>query len=300
MQVQEPHHSFQGATGHNETTLGSGATLGSGTAPNGLVLVDKPTGPSSFSVVRHIGRGLGGDASTRKVKAGHAGTLDPAASGLLLVLVGPATRLAQYLVGLDKRYRTEIQLGVTTTTGDAEGELLAEGPVRSTQHLAEELVGAIELPVPAASAVKIDGERAYRRLRRGEHVEMPTRRSTIHALEVIARLDDRVTLDLFVSSGTYVRAIAQHLGGHCLSIRRLAAGPFNVSDADPTTVLPPADALAFLQHIEVDAAGAAALRNGRTLPNDGEGTARALHAGQLVAVVRLDGNVAQPATVIAP
>jgi tRNA pseudouridine55 synthase len=120
----------------------------------GLVLVDKPAGPSSFDVVKRL-RGR------YAVKAGHAGTLDPLASGLLLCLLGPSTRLARYLVGLDKRYLTEIRLGLVTTTGDGEGEIEEETEVVSREAV-EALVGEIELTVPQASAVKIAGERAYR------------------------------------------------------------------------------------------------------------------------------------------
>ena len=125
----------------------------------GLVLVDKPIGPSSFAVVKRL-RVIYG------LKAGHAGTLDPFASGLLLVLLGRATRLAQYLVGLDKRYETEIRLGARTTTGDPEGEELEETEIATREQI-EALRGEIELPVPAASAVKIAGERAYRIARAG-------------------------------------------------------------------------------------------------------------------------------------
>jgi tRNA pseudouridine55 synthase len=125
----------------------------------GLVLVDKPAGPSSFAVVRELRSRYG-------VKAGHAGTLDPLASGLLLVLLGPATRLARYLVGLDKRYETEIRLGLRTTTGDGEGEVLEETAIARLEDI-EALEGEVELRVPQASAVKIDGERAYKLQRRG-------------------------------------------------------------------------------------------------------------------------------------
>jgi tRNA pseudouridine55 synthase len=265
----------------------------------GLVLVDKPIGPSSFSVVAETARALNAPDAKRRLKAGHAGTLDPAASGLLLVLVGRATRLAQYLVGVDKRYRTEIQLGMTTTTGDAEGEQLDEGPACSTSDLGERLVGEIELPVPAASAVKIDGERAYKRLRRGEDFEMPLRISTIRSLDLVEQTDARVTLELLVSSGTYIRAIAHHLGGHCLSIRRLSVGPFDVASADSRLILKPAAALPFLPAIDIDEAEAHALRNGRALSAPGSGMARALFRDELVAVVRLADGLAHPETVIA-
>ena len=125
----------------------------------GLVLVDKPAGPSSFAVVRQLRSRYG-------VKAGHAGTLDPLASGLLLVLLGSATRLARYLVGLDKRYATELRLGLRTTTGDGEGEVVEETPLAFVEEI-EALEGEIELRVPQASALKIEGERAYKLQRRG-------------------------------------------------------------------------------------------------------------------------------------
>jgi tRNA pseudouridine55 synthase len=194
----------------------------------GLVLVDKPVGPSSFAVVKRL-RGTYG------LKAGHAGTLDPFASGLLLVLLGRATRLAQYLVGLDKLYETEIRLGSRTTTGDPEGEEFEETEIATREQI-EAMRGEIELPVPAASAVKIDGERAYRLHRRGILVDMPLRRSLVHRLDIVSRTGSdagiiSVVLELHVSSGTYVRAIAHALGGHCTSLRRTAVGPFELAEA---------------------------------------------------------------------
>ena len=154
----------------------------------GLVLVDKPAGPSSFAVVRRLRSRYG-------VKAGHAGTLDPLASGLLLVLLGSSTRLARYLVGLEKRYSTEIRLGLRTTTGDGEGEVVEETPVASLEEI-EALEGELELRVPQASAVRIEGERAYRLHRRGVAVEMPVRRSTIHSAHVVRFSAPLVELDL--------------------------------------------------------------------------------------------------------
>ena len=195
--------------------------------PAGVALVDKPSGPSSFAVVAQIRRVTG-------ARTGHAGTLDPFATGLLLLLSGRATKLTPCLVGLDKRYLTEIDLTSRTSTGDPEGEVLArETPPRERELAArlEGLRGEIELPIPAASAVKIGGERAYRLARRGVEVEMPLRRSTVRALDVIAYTGERVTLDLLVSSGTYVRSIADALGGHCVTLRRTEVGPFSVADA---------------------------------------------------------------------
>jgi tRNA pseudouridine55 synthase len=195
--------------------------------PAGVALVDKPTGPSSFAVVAQIRRITG-------ARTGHAGTLDPFATGLLLLLSGRTTKLASCLVGLDKRYLTDIDLSCRTSTGDPEGEVVERRTPPGEGELGkrlEHLRGEIELPIPAASAVKIGGERAYRLARRGVQVQMPVRRSTVHALEVIAYTGETVTLDLLVSSGTYVRSLAIALGGHCVTLRRTEVGPFSVADA---------------------------------------------------------------------
>lgn len=210
--------------------------------PRGLVLLDKPAGPSSFALVRQLRERTG-------ARAGHAGTLDPFATGLLLVLLGAATKLAGRFVGLDKRYLTEVNLTAATTTGDPEGEVVDEHDAPDRSELERsllELRGQVELPIPAASAVKIDGERAYRLHRRGVVVEMPLRRSTVYELELVGYEGGVALLDLRVSSGTYVRAIAEALGGHCRSLRRTEVGPFDVRDADPERILPPSDALAAL------------------------------------------------------
>ena len=193
--------------------------------PAGVALVDKPSGPSSFAVVAQIRRVTG-------ARTGHAGTLDPFASGLLLLLSGRATKLSPWLVGLDKRYLTEIDLTSRTSTGDPEGEIVERHDPPEELDL-DTWRGEIELPVPAASAVKIGGERAYRLHRRGVVVEMPLRRSTVYALELVARDDTSATLDLRVSSGTYVRSIAHALGGHCRTLRRTEVGPFTIDEAAP-------------------------------------------------------------------
>ena len=195
--------------------------------PAGVALVDKPAGPSSFAIVAQIRRMTG-------ARTGHAGTLDPFATGLLLVLSGRATKIAPCLVGLDKRYLTDVDLRSLTSTGDPEGDVVKthDPPGEAElEQLLEGLRGEIELPIPAASAVKIGGERAYRLARKGIDVEMPVRRSTVHALDVIAYTGEKVTLDLHVSSGTYVRSLAIALGGHCATLRRTAVGPFSVDDA---------------------------------------------------------------------
>jgi tRNA pseudouridine55 synthase len=212
-------------------------------SPSGLLLVDKPEGPSSFVVVSDIRRRTG-------ARTGHAGTLDPFATGLLLVLSGAATKLASCFVGLDKRYVTDVDLSAVTDTGDREGDVVEAREAPSGEEL-ERLVaglrGEIELPVPAASAVKIGGERAYRLHRRGVEVEMPVRRSRVDALDVISYSDGVASLDLRVSSGTYVRAIAAALGGHCATLRRTEVGPFRVEEADPDRIIPPEEALARIE-----------------------------------------------------
>jgi tRNA pseudouridine55 synthase len=205
-----------------------------------LLLVDKPEGPSSFAVVADVRRRTG-------ARTGHAGTLDPFASGLLLVLSGAATKLASCFVGLDKRYVTDLNLRAVTDTGDREGRVIERHDAPSGEELDRRLAGLrgeVELPVPAASAVKIGGERAYRLHRRGVEVDMPVRRSRVDALDVISYSDGVVRLDLRVSSGTYVRAIAAALGGHCLTLRRTEVGPFRVEEADPEQLIPPEEALA--------------------------------------------------------
>ena len=214
-----------------------------GLSPSGLILVDKEAGPSSFAVVARIRRRTG-------ARTGHAGTLDPFATGLLLVLSGKATKLASCFVGLDKRYVTEIDLTARTTTGDPEGEIIERHAAPDQEELEERLErlrGEIELPIPAAAAVKVGGERAYKLARRGVAVDMPLRRSRVHVLDVIAYTGQTVSLDLSVSSGTYIRAIADALGGHCRSLRRTEVGPFHVEEADPERVIPADDALATLE-----------------------------------------------------
>jgi tRNA pseudouridine55 synthase len=211
-------------------------------SPSGLFLIDKAEGPSSFAAVAEVRRRTG-------ARTGHAGALDPFATGLLLVLSGAATKLASCFVGLDKRYLTTVDLTALTGTGDREGEIVerVEAPSgEELEHRLEALRGEVELPIPAASAVKIGGERAYRLHRRGVAVEMPLRRSRVDSLEVISYSDGIARLDLRVSSGTYVRAIAAALGGHCATLRRTEVGPFRVEEADPDRLIPAEDAVARL------------------------------------------------------
>ena len=210
--------------------------------PSGIILVDKPAGPTSFAIVAAVRRKTG-------ARTGHAGTLDPFATGLLLLLSGASTRLQPRFVGLTKRYLTEIDLTARTSTGDVEGERIEEHEAPEPDELEEALAGLrgpVDLPIPAVSAVKIDGERAYALHRRGVAVEMPLRTMHVHELTPGGYADGVVCLDLLVSSGTYVRAIAEALGGHCVALRRTEVGPFSVTEADERRILSPDEALARL------------------------------------------------------
>ena len=211
-------------------------------SPAGLVLYDKPAGPSSFAIVRQLREETG-------ARAGHAGTLDPFATGLLLVLLGSFTKEAQKFVGLDKRYETAIDLSRTTSTGDPEGDVLEEHAAPSLLEIEarlDALRGEVDLKIPAASAVKIGGERAYKLHRRGIALEMPTRRTSVYELELEEYEEPIARLSMRLSSGGYVRAVAEALGGHCVELRRTNVGPFDVTDADPNRILDPESALSAL------------------------------------------------------
>jgi tRNA pseudouridine55 synthase len=211
--------------------------------PSGIILVDKPAGPTSFAIVAAIRRKTG-------ARTGHAGTLDPFATGLLLLLSGASTRLQPRFVGLTKRYETKIDLTARTSTGDIDGERIDERDAPASAELnssLDDLRGAVDLPIPAVSAVKIDGERAYALHRRGVAVEMPVRTMHVHELALGRYTDGVVELNLLVSSGTYIRALAGALGGHCVSLRRTTIGPFRVEEADSERIIPPDEALARLE-----------------------------------------------------
>ena len=218
------------------------ARKGSST-PAGLVLYDKPAGPSSLAIVRQLREQTG-------ARAGHAGTLDPFATGLLLVLLGSFTKEAQQFVGLEKRYLTSVDLAKTTSTGDPEGEVVDEHEAPSLLDLEarlDALRGEVDLKIPAASAVRIGGERAYKLHRRGVAVEMPTRRTSVYQLELEEYAEPIAQLSMRLSSGGYVRAVAEALGGHCVTLRRTNVGPFDVAEADPERIIPPETALSRCQ-----------------------------------------------------
>jgi tRNA pseudouridine55 synthase len=197
---------------------------------NGVLLIDKPVGITSHDVVAAVRRALGG------VKTGHAGTLDPFASGLLLVLVGRATRIQQRLMGLPKRYETIAALGATSSTGDPEGEIVHTGRLPPNPPVLP--TGALRQRPPIHSAVKIGGERAYKRARRGEQFEMPERPITVYRFEQLWREDatqpgeTRAAFLIECSSGTYVRSLIADLhDAYCVELRRTAIGPFGIENA---------------------------------------------------------------------
>ncbi|MGH3347535.1 MAG: tRNA pseudouridine(55) synthase TruB [Nocardioides sp.] len=210
------------------------------TAPSGLVVVDKPGGLTSHDVVGRVRRLAG----TRKV--GHAGTLDPMATGVLVLGVNRATRLLGHLMLTEKAYAATVRLGVSTTTDDAEGEVVATSPTHSLTEDAVRAafatqVGELDQVPSAVSAIKVDGKRAYQRVREGEDVELASRRVTVHELtvhEVRANEAYReVDIEVRCSSGTYIRAIARDVGaalgvgGHLTALRRTAVGPFGLAQA---------------------------------------------------------------------
>jgi tRNA pseudouridine55 synthase len=198
---------------------------------DGVLLIDKPPGISSHDVVAAVRRALGG------VRTGHAGTLDPFASGLLLVLVGRATKSQRRLMELPKRYQTVAQLGALSSTGDIEGEITRTG--RIPPDPPELPLGEVRQRPPIYSAVKIEGERAYKRARRGEQIEMPERIVTVHRFAELWREQaggpqelPRAGYEIECGSGTYVRSLIADLGdAYCLQLRRTAIGPFEVSGA---------------------------------------------------------------------
>jgi tRNA pseudouridine55 synthase len=280
---------------------------------DGLVVVDKPGGMTSHDVVARTRRALG----TRKV--GHAGTLDPMATGVLVLGVNRATRLLGHLMLTEKAYDATIRLGASTTTDDAEGEVVATA---STGHLTEDevrtalgaFVGEIDQKPTAVSAIKVDGKRAYQRVRDGEDVDLPARRVTVHALEVTDVRGADIDVSLRCSSGTYVRAIARDLGaalgvgGHLVALRRTAVGPFDLSVArtledlaDDPSVLPIADAArASFPAVDLGEEDAVHVRVGRplglALPGTGE---HALFApdGSFLALYEPSGAGARPVAV---
>jgi tRNA pseudouridine55 synthase len=279
---------------------------------SGILVIDKPVGPTSHDVVGRLRRLVG----LRRV--GHAGTLDPLASGVLLVGVGRATRLIEYLVGLDKTYETTIRLGQATTTYDAEGEITVEKPVSLTVAAIEAALdafhGRISQRVPPYSAVKQGGQPLYKQARRGAVVDPPQREVTIHAIDLLSFEPPFLTLRIASSSGTYIRSLAHDLGtalgcgGHVTALRRTAVGRFTLTDAVSLDALmpenvadhvwPPEAAVAHLPRLEVGENDAMRLSLGQRLPAPADVPAGDVAAlgpgGRFLGVVVVDGDVIRP------
>jgi tRNA pseudouridine55 synthase len=280
---------------------------------SGLLVIDKPLGPTSHDVVGRVRRLAG----LRRV--GHAGTLDPLASGLLLVGVGRATRFIEYLVGLDKEYETTARLGQATTTYDAEGEVTAERPVTVTAtEIAAALDafrGPIRQRVPPFSAVKRDGQPLYKAARRGAPPEeLPEREVVIHALDLLAYKLPLLTLRVACSSGTYIRSLAHDLGqalgcgGHVAELRRTDVGRFTLADAVALDALTPEDVaghllpaeamVAHLPRLDVDDSEAMRLSLGQrlTAPADAPaGNVAVFGPGErFLGVVEIAGELIRP------
>jgi tRNA pseudouridine55 synthase len=187
-----------------------------------VLLCDKPAGITSHDMVVALRR-------ERGCKAGHAGTLDPFATGLLLVLLGGATRLQRFLVGLPKTYVAVARLGWRSSTGDPDGELTETGQIPPSLELP---TGRVRQRVPMTSAVRVGGERLYRKAQRGETVKTPEREVEVHRAELLANDRGTATYEIECSSGTYVRTLIETLGdAYCAELRRTAVGPFRVEDA---------------------------------------------------------------------
>jgi tRNA pseudouridine55 synthase len=287
------------------------------TAPDGLVVVDKPAGWTSHDVVGRTRR----LARTRKV--GHAGTLDPMATGVLLLGIGRATRLLGHLALTDKQYDATIRLGATTVTDDAEGEVVTTADASGvtdadvTREVAA-LTGAIAQVPSAVSAVKVDGVRSYARVRSGEQVALAPRSVTVSRFEVLARRGDDLVVAVTCSSGTYVRALARDLGaalgvgGHLTALRRTRVGPFDLAQARTLEQLEPAfdEAVVPLDHAvaesfprrDLDADEALALSYGKKLaPTGVPGVVGAFDPeGRCVALVEDVAGQARPTVVFRP
>ncbi len=274
--------------------------------------MDKHAGPTSHDIVRDVRRRM-----PRGTKVGHAGTLDPFATGLLVILSGRATRLADRISSRQKSYRAVIQLGQRSETGDPEGPITAGGPLPSAQDLDNAIahIGQrTRQQVPAYSAVRVDGERLYQRVRRGETVALPERDMEISHCELVAASLDAglVTLDITVSKGTYIRQIAVDLGeilgcgAYCAQLRRTAVGPLLVDNAIPVARVPYDEPIALtslitdIPHYLIGDASADGIVHGRAIALDGPNGEGALISdhGQLIAIARIQDEMAFPTTVL--
>ena len=275
---------------------------------SGVLVVDKPVGMTSHDVVQTIRRGTG------IRRAGHTGTLDPRASGVLVILVGPAVRLSEYVSASDKRYQATIRLGQSTTTYDSEGEMTHEAVNLDTldemafEEILQNFVGEIEQVPPAYSAVKVQGKKAYERARNGETVELEPRKINVYSLELLEWAPPETVIDVFCSSGTYVRSLANDLGerlgvgAHLVGLRRTKSGRFTLRDAVSLRrlreafqigdwaqfLIPAAEALGDWPAVELSSEEVDLVRHGHRIDAEegADGWARAItDQGDLVALI---------------
>jgi len=284
---------------------------------SGVLVVDKPTGLTSHDVVQIIRRGTG------IRRAGHTGTLDPRASGVLVILIGPAVRLSEYVSASDKRYQATIRLGTSTDTYDSEGDIVSTASLKAVEDVTEEqfnailqtYIGEIEQVPPPYSAVKVKGRKAYDMAREGEEVDLLPRKISVYSLEVLEWAPPEAVIDVYCSSGTYVRSLANDLGkslgtgAYLVGLRRTKSGRFTLRDAVPLRrlqeafdagnwyrfLIPAAEALADWPMIELDADEVELVRHGHRLParpDNIKGIARGVsQQGDLVALMELDEAV---------
>jgi tRNA pseudouridine55 synthase len=262
---------------------------------DGVLLRAKPAGVTSHDVVAEVRRSL-----PRGTKVGHAGTLDPFATGLLLILVGRATRAQRFLMELPKTYRAVARLGWTSTTGDRDGELVETGRIPESLEIT---VGPQMQTPPPYSAVKVAGRRAYELARAGETPDLKARPVTVYRAGLLWNEADRAGYEIECSSGTYVRSLVTDLGdAYCEELERTAIGPFRLADADPEHLVPLHDALAFMPERLLSAEEAAAVRHGRRVSASGAGAehTRLTHEGDVLAIGEPRDGGLQPVVVFAP
>ncbi len=279
-------------------------------AISGVLVVDKPVGLTSHDVVQIVRKG------TNIRRAGHTGTLDPRASGVLVILIGPAVRLSEYVSASDKRYQAIVRLGASTDTYDSEGQITSTAPVENIteeqfQNVLSQFVGEIEQVPPPYSAVKIKGKKAYEMAREGEEVELMPRTIQVYNLELLEWAPPEAVIDVYCSSGTYVRSLAHDVGialgcgAHLVGLRRTKSGRFTLRDAVPLRKLresfemgnwyqflnPAAEALSDWQAIELNQEMVEAVRHGHRIqaePGTGKMARGISEQGELVALLEFD------------
>jgi tRNA pseudouridine55 synthase len=265
---------------------------------NGVLLYPKPAGVTSHDIVATVRRQIVEESGVRE-RVGHAGTLDPFATGLLLILVGAATRMQRFLMDLPKTYRTVARLGWTSTTGDPEGDI-ERGTMPESLDIP---TGDLMQRPPAYSAVKVGGERLYKKARRGEVVVAEPRPVHVYRAERLWTRDDRAAYEIECSAGTYIRQLIADLGdAYCVELERTAIGAFQLAGADKERLVPLELALAFLPEVQLSDDDARRARNGVRVPcplsTTDDDYVRLTHDGYLIAIGEPRGDLIQPSVVI--